>query len=157
MMTGRYRSRDDLAEDDGRRWFPRYSEDVSIVAFSSITNHDTSLMSALSPFTTSSRISLNVSRLSTNSTRSPKLRALQSGKLLWLGCLRKETWYSPSQGESYAGRFHRARRERALTNNHVQNHQSQIDGRELCQRSCRNDFRGAGPAKDGDRSLGSRR
>lgn len=28
MMTGKYRSRDDLAEDDGRRWFPRYSEEV---------------------------------------------------------------------------------------------------------------------------------
>ena len=30
MMTGKYRSRDDLAEDDGRRWFPRYSEEVCL-------------------------------------------------------------------------------------------------------------------------------
>jgi len=35
MMTGRYKSRDDLAEDDGRRWFPRYSEEVGIVIFTS--------------------------------------------------------------------------------------------------------------------------
>lgn len=28
MMTGKYRSVNDLAEDDGRRWFPRFSDEV---------------------------------------------------------------------------------------------------------------------------------